>query len=612
MLLSVSVHGTPGDDNISVSLGIGNSLVVNVNGAQSTYDAAQYAGGISIDTGNAHAFDTLSIAGLPAVQTTARSGGLLKATIGSGARGLQDIAATSLQLGGSTGTLQLTVEDSADPTPRHLILDAATSSGVTYDVLHGLTPGDISAAASLLVVNLGDAGNTIDVNATAYVPPGFDVINLNTGNGDDTVNVNGTAAGTILNVNGQNGHDTVNVTTQSHHGVVNVNNPLGRTTLLVMNDAPHTPGALLDTFSAAGATYGSLTGVGPGAINFDGANMDRVSVSGGISGIQFLTVNNTPGGGDISFSNTSEAVVNGVAANQVLDVGNIFPGARGPVTVDFTTGRIMPGAQIFTHVPVLNVYCSTSDPCTYDGHVEHNGAAVSTDDLDIEQINFSGPPGHPTTRVFVQGNPFNPLAANQNPHVIISGEAVITDTEYYLRNIYADLMTVARTPVPLTHFAEFGPGAGYGRLDITNNEAIFDQGNAADIRNQVRAGLAGGSGITSSLSDGRFGIGITDHGTDFAGNPAVDVRYARWGDANLDGTVNFSDLLIVAQNYGRTDTIWDHGDFNYDGTVGFADLLKLGQNYGGSGSATAAQPGSDSLLLKRSARSALPARQRKL
>jgi hypothetical protein len=52
------------------------------------------------------------------------------------------------------------------------------------------------------------------------------------------------------------------------------------------------------------------------------------------------------------------------------------------------------------------------------------------------------------------------------------------------------------------------------------------------------------------------------------------------GDANLDGIVNFPDLLIVAQNYGKTGQDWAHGDFNYDGIVNFPDLLLVAQNYG--------------------------------
>jgi hypothetical protein len=52
------------------------------------------------------------------------------------------------------------------------------------------------------------------------------------------------------------------------------------------------------------------------------------------------------------------------------------------------------------------------------------------------------------------------------------------------------------------------------------------------------------------------------------------------GDTNGDGKVNFSDLLILAQNYRKTGASYSQGDFTGDGTVGFADLLILAQNYG--------------------------------
>ena len=52
------------------------------------------------------------------------------------------------------------------------------------------------------------------------------------------------------------------------------------------------------------------------------------------------------------------------------------------------------------------------------------------------------------------------------------------------------------------------------------------------------------------------------------------------GDVNLDGAVNFADLLTLAQNYGATNAVWEQGDFNHDGKVDFADLLILAQNYG--------------------------------
>ena len=69
----------------------------------------------------------------------------------------------------------------------------------------------------------------------------------------------------------------------------------------------------------------------------------------------------------------------------------------------------------------------------------------------------------------------------------------------------------------------------------------------------------------------------------FGGLAAAEGRLlqtAMPGDANFDGSVNFSDLLRLAQHYGVTGANWSVGDFNADDTVSFPDLLTLAQNYG--------------------------------
>jgi hypothetical protein len=64
------------------------------------------------------------------------------------------------------------------------------------------------------------------------------------------------------------------------------------------------------------------------------------------------------------------------------------------------------------------------------------------------------------------------------------------------------------------------------------------------------------------------------------------------GDANVDGAVNFNDLLALARHYRVTGdaAAWDTGDFTYDGAVGFDDLLALARNYNQQ-AAPAAVPG---------------------
>ena len=80
--------------------------------------------------------------------------------------------------------------------------------------------------------------------------------------------------------------------------------------------------------------------------------------------------------------------------------------------------------------------------------------------------------------------------------------------------------------------------------------------------------------------DGNAGIGLDD----VTFNP---VTPALPGDANVDGTVNLTDLLIVAQNWGQPGG-WINGNFNDDPTVDFSDLLTLGQHYGQSNGAAGA------------------------
>ncbi|HQY88124.1 MAG TPA: hypothetical protein PK402_05660 [Tepidisphaeraceae bacterium] len=53
------------------------------------------------------------------------------------------------------------------------------------------------------------------------------------------------------------------------------------------------------------------------------------------------------------------------------------------------------------------------------------------------------------------------------------------------------------------------------------------------------------------------------------------------GDTDLDGDVDFADLLTVAQNYEIAQSpTWFDGDFDNTGTVTFPDLLIVAQNYG--------------------------------
>ena len=62
------------------------------------------------------------------------------------------------------------------------------------------------------------------------------------------------------------------------------------------------------------------------------------------------------------------------------------------------------------------------------------------------------------------------------------------------------------------------------------------------------------------------------------------------GDANLDGSVDASDLNNLALSWRQDVAFWSAGDFNVDGSVGAADLNALALNWRRSIAATASAP----------------------
>jgi cyclophilin family peptidyl-prolyl cis-trans isomerase len=112
---------------------------------------------------------------------------------------------------------------------------------------------------------------------------------------------------------------------------------------------------------------------------------------------------------------------------------------------------------------------------------------------------------------------------------------------------------------------------------VPANQMHFDY--AANQATLTFPGYSGGA-----LPDGDYRATILAGAvTDAAGNalPAatpVDFYYMA-GDVNHDRSVNFNDLVVLAQNYNTTGKTFAQGDFNYDTKVDFNDLVILAQRY---------------------------------
>jgi hypothetical protein len=168
--------------------------------------------------------------------------------VGNDDTGVQRIGAT-LTIQNSTSHDTIIVNDAVDTVARTATLSTFASGGTNWGSITGLAPAAID----------------YKYNVTTSV-------GIETGLGNDTLNVLGTGVATNLISFG--GHDMVNVgnagSVQGLLGNLNIQNPSGSTTLNI-NDATDTMTrtARLNTFGLNGANWGSITGLATGAINFE-------------------------------------------------------------------------------------------------------------------------------------------------------------------------------------------------------------------------------------------------------------------------------------------------------------------------------------------------------
>jgi T5SS/PEP-CTERM-associated repeat protein len=132
-----------------------------------------------------------------------------------------------------------------------------------------------------------------------------------------------------------------------------------------------------------------------------------------------------------------------------------------------------------------------------------------------------------------------------------------------------------------------------GHVDLADNALLVDYTGPSPLA-AVRTAILNHS-LTSSMLTSATAIGyaeasdvLSPTGGTFVGQAAdastVLARFTLAGDANLDSTVDFNDLVRLAQSYNATvsavtDGWWGRGDFTGDGVVDFNDLVKLAQNY---------------------------------
>ena len=147
-------------------------------------------------------------------------------------------------------------------------------------------------------------------------------------------------------------------------------------------------------------------------------------------------------------------------------------------------------------------------------------------------------------------------------------------------NTYTGLTAVEAGTLELGLMAQ-APVLTGGGADIQGGEIVLDYAGGSSPAAVVKAALAASyatgfaSGqIYSSMATTAIGLGWVDD----TGASELTVAYSLYGDTNLDGSVDFTDLSKLLAGYDQPGD-WAEGDFDYSGAVAFADLSKMLANY---------------------------------
>jgi autotransporter-associated beta strand protein len=185
----------------------------------------------------------------------------------------------------------------------------------------------------------------------------------------------------------------------------------------------------------------------------------------------------------------------------------------------------------------------------------------------------------------VSGN----ISGTGSVDILGSGKTIFAGT-----NSYSGITSVKNGALQLNNASPtMNALSNAGGVDVTGGYLVLDYSAsgssvASTVQNLLKTAYNNGTNNfqtgqirdTLAMSTPGLGLGWVDNATAHQ----VTIMPALYGDANLSGKVDFSDLSILLSNYGKAGTYyWGQGDFNYDGTVNFSDLSKLLANYGKTG-----------------------------
>jgi len=520
LLTTLLVSGTPGDDLIVLGLTAPGGISVTLNGKLTEYLPAQWTD-ITIDTGTGVDAVTVAATNVPVkvVGHSAVNGPDDAMRVGSDTGGVRDVKA-AVAISNATGAWNLTLDDAHDPSSQSGTLGSGSlssfnSSGIAWDA---------TQTRSVRLDLSSQGGNTLDVTGTKVPTTIF-------GHGASAA----PADHLLLSKNG---------ITAALVGPITIANSGGGQEQIDVDDSADTIPHVVN-FNAPPQSFGTIGGLTPAMVSFSTAAAAGVTLR-------------TPSSG-------------GNAVNIQLAMVPLTVVAHSPQT----------GSDAILHFdggPAGTGTVAVRGSSSSDGFTIGNGTIVRGSGAATDTIHF--PPVRGLT--FSLGQFLVPadLGAVTLTADGAGTQVTLGAAQHLLSLAAMNSATVAMISGSGVLDVQSLTVAAGATLDLTNNRLVLHY--ASDPINDIRAALASGyangawngPGIDTGSADASHGLGFADDG---AGT--LVVAFVRYGDANLDNTVDFNDLLPLAQHFNQPAARWDQGDFNYDGVVDFNDLLSLAQNF---------------------------------
>jgi Ca2+-binding RTX toxin-like protein len=170
----------------------------------------------------------------------------------------------------------------------------------------------------------------------------------------------------------------------------------------------------------------------------------------------------------------------------------------------------------------------------------------------------------------------------RDPAALGGGGLEITGTATTTLDLAGGTLALSRLKLSSGTRLELGDGSltvgggGFTAVDIRQAIIAGRNGGSWDGTTGITSAAAGTQGGASIAATNTFGIGYT-----IDGSGMLKIETVLEGDTDLDGSVDFDDILALFPNYNVAGSYtWQGGDITYDGAVDFDDILALFPNYG--------------------------------